>query len=300
MRRPSLHAVVLALLVATAGCSGFAPQSADNATTTDDATVATETTAETTATETTTEGEVAAGFPPGLTEDGVLDATALSDAHRERLDDESLTIDSHRVERYANGTLRNESSQTTRTAANRTRYRILVNTTRPSWVAGSDGEGELWANGTHVFHARAANGTMEYDLRIGPDSEPVEPRDYLRGDLTNSDRVLVLFTAFENESVERMDGGNATHLDRYRVTASDLAHPEFIGPDDTEVRNATLDAVIESDGPKSALVREYTIQYEISVEGEIVRITEQIRFSNVGETTVERPEWYDGTANRTD
>lgn len=213
------------MLVVTAGCSGVTPQSTDDATTNDPTGTETPTTA-TTATETTTGGEVAAEVLPGLTEDGDLDAAALSGAHGDGLADESLTLDSARVERYANGTVRSERNQTIRTAANRTRYRILLNTTRPSWVAGADGEGELWANGTHVFPARATNGTMEYDRRIGPDSEPVEPRDYLRGDLTNSDRLLVLFTAFENESAER------------------------------------------------------------------------VRFSNVGETTVERPEWYDVAANR--
>ncbi|USZ69854.1 hypothetical protein NGM10_15735 (plasmid) [Halorussus salilacus] len=311
MRRSALHAVALALLVATAGCSGFAPQSGDDATTTEttateeqttaeESTEAEETTAEgTTAEETTDEDGDATALAPGLSEDGVEEPLALSNAHQERLGDESLTISNHRVERYANGTVRNESTRTTRTAANRTRYRLIENTTLPNWVTGANNEGELWANGTHVFSARERNGTMTYIRQLGPDSEPTEPRELLVGDLTADDDLLTVFSAFENERVEELDEENATAPERYRVTASDLAHADFLA-DGTEVRNATLDAVVETDGPESAFVREYTLRYETEIDGETVRVTERIRFSDVGETTVERPEWYDGAANETE
>lgn len=299
MRRRALHAAALAVLVVTAGCSGVAPQSTGDATVTE--TTETETTANTErpATETrTADGETPAELAPGLTERGIEEVSALTDAHRERLGDESLTIDSLTVERYENGSVRKRTNMTTRTAANRTRYRVAVNTTEPNWLSGTDGEGELWANGTHVFRAHATNGTTTYSLAF--DSTVADPREYLFGDLTNSERLLVAFAAFENERVQRVDGGNATVPKRYRVTATDLAHPDFLGPDDAEARNATLGAVIETDGPESeTFVREYTLRYETTVEGETVSVTERVRFSNVGETTVERPAWYDGPTNRT-
>lgn len=297
MRLPALHAVVLALLVATAGCSGVGSQSTVDTTVAETTGTETTTNAERTATE-EGDGEAPAELAPGLSERGVEDATALANAHRERLADESLTIDSVNVERYENGSVRERTNVTTRTAANRTRYRIAVNTTEPNWLSGTEGEGELWANGTHVFRAHAVNGTTNYDL--DPDSASVDPREYLFGDLTNSDRLLVLFTAFEGERVQQVDDGDATDRERYRVTATDLAHPDFLGPDDAAARNATLDAEIETGGPEAGtFVREYTLRYEITVEGEVVTVTERVRFSNVGETTVERPEWYDGPTNRT-
>lgn len=293
MRHPALHAVALALLVATAGCSGFAssPQVGDAA--------VTETIAESPTTEGDTTSESDADLAPGLSERGVFDAAALVDAHQERLSGESLTVESNRVERYENGTVRNESVQTLRIAANRTRYRVLVNTTLPSWVTGAGGEGELWADGTHVFSARETNGTMTHERRLGPDSEPSDPRDHLHGDPTNGDRLLVLFTAFENESVGRIYDGDATDPDRYRVTAGDLAHPDLLA-DGAEARNATLDARITSDAPNSAFVHEYTLEYQTEIDGETVWVIEHVRFSNIGGTTVERPDWYDGSANRTD
>lgn len=308
MRRPALRAVALAVLVVTAGCSGFAssPQADGDATTTapEQATsteevAATDRTTAPEETTTTAESETDAELAPGLTERGVEDAMALVGAHRERLGGESLTIDALTVERYENGTVRNESRQTTRTAANRTRYRILVNTTAPNGITGADGEGELWANGTHVFHARETNGTTNYSLFFDARSEPADTRDYLRGDLTSSDRLLVLFTAFESERVERVDDGNAAAPERYRVTASDLAHPDFVA-DGSAVENATLEAVIESDGPDSAFVREYAVRYETEIDGETVRVTERIEHSDIGETTVERPEWFDGETNATE
>lgn len=284
MRRPSLHAVALALLVVTSGCSGFGSQMGDSTTT-----------AETTAAE---DGGVA--LAPGLSKDGVEDAAALASAHRDRLGDESLTLDSRNAERYENGSVRTRTDMTVRTAANQTRYRVAVNTTESNWLGGPEGAGELWANGTAVFNAHEENGTMTFNRRLGPQSESVDPREYLLGDLTSSDRLLVLFTAFEGERVERMDDGNATVPERYRVTATDLAHPDFVGPDDAAVRNATLDAVIESDGSNSALVRKYALRYETTIEGETVRVIKTTRFSHVGDTAVERPKWYTDAANRTD
>lgn len=283
MRTVSLPVAVLALVV-LAGCIGGGPQGPD-ATTTDAA-----------------DGELA----PGLSERGVESPDELATAHRSRLEGRSLTLESVRVERYANGSLRSRTETTIRAASNRSVYRVSKSASgpEPALLGGSEGRLELWANGTHVFRALAANGSTSYGLVHDARSTPAEPRDRLRGDLALADELRVLFTAFGDERVERIERKrNLTAPVRYRVTASELAQPDLLGPSDAEARNATVTAVVEvsseSAASQWASVRNYTVRYTTERDGETVRVTERYRFSDVGETSVERPSWRAEMANRT-
>lgn len=288
MRSSPLSVTALALLVVLAGCAGVTSQ---NPGATTDAT-----TGETTA------NPAEPDLPPGLSESGVEDPGALADAHQNRLTGQSLTLESVRVERYANGSLKARTERTIRAEANRSVYSVRTNASGPdpAFLGGSEGRLELWANGTHVFRALTVNGSTSYGIVHNPESEPADPRERLVGDLSLAGELLVVFTAFDGERVEREP--NATAPVRYRITAGELAHADMLGPSGAEARNATLSAVVEYGGPGfegETQVRNYTVAYTTTIDGETVRVTERVRFSNVGRTSVERPPWYGEVANRT-
>ena len=309
MRSSALPTAVLALAVLVAGCAGVGTQSP--AETTTDAPDAT-TRAETTATE---DGTAALERAPGLSESGVESPDALASSHRDRLADRSLTLAFVRVERAENGTVLSRTERTIRAASNRSNYRVTesVSGREPAFLGGAPGRLELWANGTHVFRALTVNGSTSYGLVTDAQSSPAEPRDRLRGELSLGDDVSVLFTAFGDERVERVGRErNLTAPISYRITATELAYPDLLGASDATARNASLSAVVEVDGASrvdesgdangandAVLVRNYTVRYTTTIDGETVRVTERVRFSDRGRTSVEPPSWATEVRNRT-
>lgn len=285
-----LRAALLALLVVVSGCAGVTPQSPED----------------TQSPEATTTDATGSELAPRVSEQGVEDPGALVEAHGEHLTDRSLTLETLHVERYENGSVKARTVKTIRVASNRSFYRVVLNATgpKPTFLGGSEGRLEQWANGTHVFRALTVNGSTSYGIVYDAQSTPAEPRERLRGGLALSDQLRVVFTAFGDERVERIDRDeNGTGPVAYRITATELDHPDLLGPSGVEVRNATLTAVVEVGGPtremSKAFVRNWTLRYATTKDGETVRVTEEFRFSNVGQTSVERPPWHSEVTNRT-
>jgi hypothetical protein len=321
MGRLAIRHVLLALALVLAGCGEFLGASGENEGTTPTVTeepttdtaartpVQTETTtataeepmttSETTtqsmtteavddATETTAVDEVA----PGVTTAGVADPFALASAHENTLDDTSYTVQRITTERYENGTLRSRESVTGRFPANGSGYLVTVNETSGN-ADGASMEQQFFADGDRVLAAQTTlNGTQRYFVPTGPNAEPYTPREWLFFEPTFSDRLIALFGS-ANVTVESDEGPDGT----YQLTVDEFTTPAALTPADDAgvVTNATLNATVTDSG----LVRKYNVAYIMS-DDEPIRVNRSVRYTEVGNTTVERPSWYDAaSANAT-
>lgn len=262
------HALLFAVLLVTAGCSGAFG-------------------GDTTGTTQTAGSDHQ--FPPGLTADGLADSDALVTAHTDHLEDESVTLREHRVRRYENGSLHWRANLTLRTAANRTRFRITSDLIGKPLFGESEGRAEVFADGDRVYRSVRTPNTSWTDVLRTAGEDPEKPRN-VAPDPTRTDDLYVLLNAFEvNDSANVRISTDDPR--RYRVESSTLAYPDLLAShlDLDAVRNASLTAVVTADG----LVERHRLEFAGTKNGTPIRGTTALRYSAVGETEVEAPGWYD-------
>lgn len=285
MRRP-LHAVLLACLVLLAGCNGLGATDASppvDPTADGTPTVGTPTGGATTRT---------AAFPPGVTGNGVAAPFELSNAHANALADTSYTVRETRELREANGTLRSGEVETNRMAAERGRYRydLAVDGTAERFYGGSAGTLAYYANGSAVARKTAyPNGNAAYGMEYDPDGELADPAAIFHGTPRNDERIAVLLNRLD-ATVEPRENG--TYL--IRAAAFTGEGLTMGGTAVSNVSNVEFSATVESSG----LVRGYHLLFEGTVDGQRVSGVERVRYSKVGSTTVEEPDWYGKAAGK--
>lgn len=253
----SWQVVGVALLVALAGCGAVSPGDGDAASTT---------------AETTVEGNPSA--------EQAVDAFDLAEAHRDALANDSFTVTSTTSVQYANGTpaLR----QFVRTQVNPATDTALTQQT----VGGSDpgrffvpfsGVVELWTNeSTSLGQRTYENGTTEPIERMADGVVNVEQ-------LTRWEDVALLLSSGDASVV---DGDGAT--DTVVVT----------GAEDTELTyGEPSELTITVRLSEAAHLRSYTVSYQTTRDDTPVQVTRTVRFTNVGETTVEQPAWVSEAQN---
>jgi hypothetical protein len=233
-------------------------------------------------------------IPPGLSENGVQDASALASAHREILRDQSRTVEVTETIRYENGSLRGSKRATYRVDP---ASGIATAVVEPTVSGGlfappflpSAATLEFYRNGTTVL-AKVTNDTTSKRL-------PVQGTE---GSLRSPKMVPTLLTATNlqyNGTVKR-DGETLYCLE---ATAPEdealVAKTVLSGRRYDELRNVTFRALVTDDG----LVRKYTVEYAVfktegykfpeTEEGQVIRGTRTVTFESVGTTSVERPAW---------
>jgi hypothetical protein len=223
---------------------------------------------------------------PGLTGEGVTDAFALGEAHVATLDDTSYTMQENFSVTYRNGTDHRRYGIVARLAANDSKYFMTRS------VSGSQiyDEGtvvySVWSNGTRPIRAQTANGNTTYNVPRGADREPLPP-NRVGFTPTNREQMYGLFGSVET-SVTGRERRNGTTL--YHVEATNVTNPTaFEGAKRRNPTNLTLVAHIDSAG----LVRELRLNYTATLNGSPVHVHRHVRYTKLGNTTVERPPWYD-------
>lgn len=235
--------------------------------------------------------------------DGAVEIPA---GHAAVLANASFAVTEVEAVRYANGSLYSRFSLAGAFAANRTRYAITLNRSGPgTW--GFD-RGVQWAGNGHVLRATTTGNTTSYAVLHGVRQRLVRPQEALflnpihPGDLPELlaavDEADVAI-AERDPDIEDQQWAPLT-LDNlvgrhdadgplvFSVTA-DL-HDGIVGhlESDEPVDDATLAAVLDSRG----FVYSYTLQYETRRDGRPLRVSRRVSFDAVGNTTVNRPEWY--------
>ncbi len=274
----SIIAVLLAAAVVLGGCSGLA--FGGDGTSTQTVTPAAVPTDEPTPTP-------VPQLAPGLTGQGVADAFALGDAHAAVLDNTSYTMQENFTVRYANGTVINRVTIRTQMASD-SRFYVVQNGFGVN-VRGSGGF-SMWSNGERVLQSRTSNGNTSYTSPRGVNGEPVPPQEAigtLGTDPTHKEQIYELFGSVETRVTDREQRNDTTV---YHVEATNVTNPtEFEGVKRQNPRNFAMVAHIDSRG----LVRELRANYTVTVNDSTVRVHRRVRYTNLGNTTVERPPWYD-------
>lgn len=226
-------------------------------------------------------------YPPGLYGSAVTGPFALADAHGRSLAGHAYTVVERRVIRYRNGTLYTSRVERTRTAADEPRYRYTrtVRGMPRGPAADANTTVVLASNGTVVARKVVRGTRTDYVLVAGPDGKPTEPAFVYHGSPRNRERVAVAFDRAANVTVAR--ASDSTY--RLRATAT---------PDDTftvttgTVRNVG-DFALTATVTESGFVREYRLTLRGTLDGHPVTVVEHVRYSAVGNTTVELPAWWD-------
>ena len=310
MRRRTALALLVAAMLLLAGCSNV-PGASDSPptdtntpastttigsitkTTTDSTgtTAATETTqSDATTTTTATDDRLA----PGLAESGVTDAAALADAHAAILTNTSYTVRNHRQVRNesptANATLPPifRANTTTEVAHDPARIFLRYDVSGNASATSSQfpRDVELWAGPNLTLQAvETPNGTVYRRVRS---------RNVASGGVTGRDTLFSLFSTL-NTTVAGTTTQNGTTL--YRVNSTGVSDPALLASllDAESVSNVSMTALVDADG----LVHEYRIEYDATSESGTRHVTRATRYTALGETTVERPAWYDEAVNAT-
>lgn len=255
MARGSLTTVLLVALVATAGCSApFA----------DSTPVATETVTPAPVPDESQGPDRTAELAPGLTEEGIVDAASLVGAHTEALFDTSYTARLTTTRTAGNGTVLERYDRVLRTAGPE-RFRYVLTVETPNVERRTD----RWRDGERAYEAVTRNGTTTYRTLDDPTTPTLLSQEGLvRLFRTLPSRVTDTRTA-DGTTTYRVAGGpgdlaplsNVSYVlhvtDRGRITSFRV----------TYVRETATDRPLD-----------------VTVDASVVR---------VGETTVERPAWYD-------
>lgn len=227
-------------------------------------------------------------LPTGLSEEGVTNSSALADAHTEAFVNTSFTLQSNRTLVASNGTRLIDTSSVWRVGANHncwTTERAFNGTY--AWIARAPVENvninsvSTWHNRKHEFYQlQRPNGT---EYRIYATDSGVDP--------TGRQQLLSYYRHAESTTVSTANG-------RIRLSMS-------IGP---EIRMGSQLAVNVTERTviltltETGRVERYRYEYigrlsndpNTAVKG--VRVA---RFTGVGETSPERPDWVTTARNTT-
>jgi hypothetical protein len=226
------------------------------------------------------------GLAPGVTEAGVVDATALKDAHVALLRDGEFTVRRVRVERFANGSLRARTTLAA-TYPGDGRYRVERTFEGPDHDRlGTAGTTIQYGNATgSVRLRRAPNGTV-LDRSLGPPSSGAVTRTALLTAPFSGRRVLLMLRAADVADVTPVDGRAA-----YRLSGSGIDDPaalrSLLSPSLVDgVDDVTATAVVTDSG----LVERLEFAYTAVLDGQRVRIVRTVRYET-GNATLNRPAW---------
>jgi hypothetical protein len=220
--------------------------------------------------------------PPGLDDDAVTDANALVRAHTTALESRSFTVHATTTVRPTDADYRVVTNRTWRVDPTGTLRGSVVGTSNvvgdvPERHANRPDERASWRDGTTTYRRVEADGNATY-RRVG---------------LFNSS--VKLSAAIQRQTLYRLNTRTEATVTpvlrdgvrRYRIDAQ---------LNDTAVTtNASMTLVVETNGVVRTMRTTRTIRYR---SGNRV-VTRTARIGDVGNTTVERPDWYPAAVEAT-
>lgn len=260
------YALLAALAVLLAGCSGVISSDAQ---------------------ETVTPAPVPTDelrYPPGVTSDRVV-AETLVDAHVRSLATTNYTLTTRQTVRLEDGTLLRQTNQTRAVARNGEAYRGLFAVESNTFRTGQEAsEIAFWSNRSIIATRYTSLAQREPEFRQwsvegeAPVTDLADER-YLEGYLAGVDVGPTRRTA---------DGGavlvGTSVRDQSRIIVPLIVR---------EPTNVTLQLRVRYDG----VVLAGRVVYDASHNGYPVTVEREMRLTDIGSTTVERPPW---VGNETD
>lgn len=266
---PAIRVALVMMMVLSAGCNGIFPGGTVSPSS-DDTTSSTEN----------------PDLPPGITPSGVSEPFRLAQAHVQALNG-SFTVRERTQVRFANGTTYSDSIRTTRVATDDSRY-LYNSTTRGSskdFLGGTNGTLIAYSNGTAVIRKIHFGGNTSYNFYRDESGNLVSPRSVFHGTPRNDERISVVFGTLSNVSVTRKNDS----IVELRASSIEDDSIEVNGITVSNVTLSVFNATVQSNG----LVREYRFVLQGKLAGNDVTVTEEVGYTDMGTTKVERPDWYD-------
>jgi hypothetical protein len=229
-----------------------------------------------------TDLESGAGPPPGLSTDGVTNASALVDAHTDTLTERSFTVRSRTTTRPVDGNYTVTTTRTWRVEPGqplRGVVRLDSRTTGepPTRVTRRPDRLEAYRDGRTTYQ-RVRNGSDVTYRRVGLLNTSLRLNPALHR------RAIAQLENRANVSVQPVTHNGTEH---YRVTAR---------LDATRLsENVSLRLLVAPSGVVRTLRLSRTVEYRSGPR----RLTRTARVTDVGRTTVTRPAWYDDAVNAT-
>lgn len=223
------------------------------------------------------------GVAPGLSAGGITHPNYLATHHAEAATETSyvwMEFEST-TRQYRNETVDTSESQVV-TFEDETTYRRQID----AHEITIDGR-ETYVQGYEEY----ANGDVEYTRWVSTDGEGYT---YTRDSSPDAARTYASLAAesirkylnVENETVERIDVGEGRH---YVVVGTRSTLPEYGPVDEYRAR-----AIVREDG----FVRSLDVRYTRSRDGDPVRAHYSFTYRQVGNATVEPPDWESEAADR--
>ena len=274
--------VLVATLLVLAGCSG-APGNVGSA---GNATSALQSGNATTGESGSSAANVS--LPPGVSRTGITDPNGLATAHALLLNKNSYTVNSTYVERYANGTTRVATSIDAQLAQNKSHYYSVFNASgNVERLLGSpSGSIQRWSDGRRVYQAATLNNSTTYKVVYDRRTNVSSPRAELFLNPTSQNELALLFGAI-NTSAPQPVTRNGTALFRFRSVGLSQANLFTSAQGVSSPGNVSFVAYVDSRG----LVHEYSLSYTARNDGTPITVNRTVRYSDVGSTTVPRPNW---------
>lgn len=243
-------------------------------------------------------------------------ALELANAHAAVLADRSFRVTTNHTRR-TNGTVTAYSSLAGSFDLNTTRYSL---TEIRGGTRNPRSRLDLWTENRRV-HARVIQGNeTNYRIWQNENGYPARPAEALSFNPVYVEDLPGLLVAVESVQITLLRGATeplpesysreppetlggilgappATTTSVFEVRAN-LSNAAVLGLDGfwtTNVRNATMTAVVDSNGR----FHRYSVRYNTSLLGESFLVTQRVSFEDVGSTTVDRPAWYNRTRNGT-
>jgi hypothetical protein len=236
-------------------------------------------------------------YPPGMTEDGITDPDRLAEVHAERTDATSYTLVSNRTMRYENGSIASQLFLRLHLTESK-QYVVDTETEGPEapvFLGRPPAKGEFWSNGSvYVVKLTRDNSTRYNEFTT---EGFVGTWRYWRATVPyggQAGHARSTFSAIFRDVPTTVTGRSTVDgLTRFRVRGETPRSTEFAQEGAGPVRNVSLVAVVDEIG----IIRRFDMQYETTVNGEPVRFDWSIRYSDIGETTAQRPPWFERAVN---
>jgi hypothetical protein len=230
------------------------------------------------------------GLPPGVGQSGEVDASVLAATHGDILEDASYTVATNRTVRSASGSLRSSLGVELRLSATRN-YHVNVTVAGPAApvvIGEPPTRAEYWSDDEVYLRRQAIDNRTVYSRYNGSEAYVGTWRFWLGSvalDIGPETDLYTTLRSFETRVADRSDG-------RVHLVGTVVRSQEFVDDqsDVERVENATLHAFVTDAG----LVTSYHVTYDaVRDDGETVRVRRSVRFHGVGNTTIDRPAWYD-------
>ncbi len=281
MRRV-IPAVLVAVLLTTAGCSGLTGD---------------EPTEDVSATPMDVPEDPT--YPPGVTENGVESVSTLLHAHKEALAKQSVTFHQEttatricsRVSASDGEAFSCENSSSMYDGFIHGQYlenrsHFLTHTRSESATIYDDYTVRSYADGERVYVNQTRSDNSTYRIAYGPDGEPTDPRKMM---FVNLDKEGVLTNYLHTMNVVSVERIQDSPTELYRITARDFEKEDQFTNDRgyEAVSDGSLSLVVAETGA----IQSYNVSYTFTDEKGRVRFEQTVTYSDWGNTTIEEPDW---------